>query len=72
MKVLILKLGVLIFAFLVLIGGYLQLPLFTILLRSFIAFLVIESLLVTIALVYIKMTEKIRVEIDEEEYAEAE
>ena len=72
MKVLILKLGVLIFAFLVLIGGYLQLPLFTILLRSFIAFLVIESLLVTIALVYIKMTEKIRVEIEEDEYEEAE
>ncbi len=67
MKVLILKLGVLMFAFLVMVGGYLRLPLYTILLRSFIVFLVLETLLVFIALIYIKMTEKIRVEHEEDE-----
>lgn len=71
MKILILKLGILVFALLVLIGGYLDLPLFTILLRSFIVFLVIETLLVLMAVVYIKTTEKLRVE-HEEEYGEKE
>ena len=55
------------FTFLVMIGGYLRLPLYTILLRSFIVFLIVESLLVLIALVYIKMTEKIRVELENED-----
>ena len=72
MKVLIFKLGLLIFSFLVIIGGYLQLPLYTILLRSFVAFLVLETTLVLMALVYIKMTENIRVEFEEEDFAPSE
>jgi len=51
-------------------GVWMDIPTDTLLLRSFIAFLGIETLLVFIAVVYIKMTEKMRVE--EEEYEEEE
>lgn len=71
MKILIFKLGILIFALLVLVGGYLDLPLFTILFRSFVVFLIIETMLVLMAVVYIKTTENLRIE-HEEEYSEKE
>lgn len=67
MKILILKLGVLIFSFLFMIGVWLDIPTPTLVFRSFIAFLAIETLLVLMAVIFIKMTEKHRTEEFEEE-----
>ena len=72
MKILILKLGVLMFTFSFLVGAFREMPLFTIVLRSFIAFLIFEGLLVLFAVVVIKITEEIRAEEEEEEAVTAE
>ena len=71
MKILILKLGLMIFMLLFMLGAWRELALSTVIFRSFVAFLVIETCLVLMAVVFIKMTEKIRVEA-EEAYDEAE
>jgi len=73
MKILILKLGVLMFTFSFLVGAFREMPVFTIVLRSFVAFLVFEGLLVAFAVIVIKVTEGLRAEAEaeeEEEYAE--
>lgn len=71
MKTLILKLGILLFAFLFMIGVWLDIPTPTLVFRSFVAFLAIETMLVLVAVIFIKMTEKHRrEEFDEEEMEE--
>jgi len=72
MKILILKLGILLFSFSFLIGVFHEMPLFTVVLRSFIAFLIFESLLVLFAVVIIKITEELRADTEEEGEEEAE
>jgi uncharacterized membrane protein len=67
MKILILKLGLLIFSLLFIAGVWRNIPTATLIFRSFGVFLAIETLLVIVAVVFIKMTEKMRVEIDFEE-----
>ena len=67
MKALILKLGLLIFSVLFIAGVWRNIPTATLIFRSFVAFIAVETLLVLIALSFIKMTEKIRRDIIEEE-----
>ena len=67
MKALILKLGLLIFSVLFIAGVWRNIPTATLIFRSFVAFIAVETLLVLIAVSFIKMTEKIRKEIVEEE-----
>jgi len=67
MKALILKLGLLIFSVLFIAGVWRNIPTATLIFRSFVAFIVVETLLVLVAVSFIKMTEKIRREIVEEE-----
>ena len=66
MKILILKLGILAFTFTFLVGAFREIPLFTIVFRSFVAFLAIEGVLVLMAVVIIKVTEELRKEGEEE------
>mgnify|MGYP003988364215 CR=1 FL=1 len=66
MKILILKLGLFIFSLLFVVGVYKQIPTDTILYRSFVAFLAIETMLVLMAVIFIKMTERMRR--DEEDF----
>ena len=70
MKTLILKLGILIFSFLFMVGVWLDVPTPTLIFRSFVAFLAIETMLVLVAVIFIKMTEKHRIEEFEEEEKE--
>ena len=70
MKILILKLGMFIFCLLFVVGVYKEIPTDTILYRSFVAFLAIETMLVIVAVLFIKMTERMRR--DEEEFDDAE
>ena len=74
MKILILKLGLLIFSLLFIVGVYKAIPTGTIIYRSFMAFLAVETLLVLMAVLFIKMTERQRKDEDEEfeEYAATE
>ena len=67
MKALILKLGLLIFSVLFIAGVWRNIPTATLIFRSFVAFIAVETLLVLVAVSFIKMTEKIRREIVEEE-----
>ena len=67
MKALILKLGLLIFSVLVIAGVWRNIPTATLIFRSFVAFIGVETLLVLVAVSFIKMTEKIRGEVVEEE-----
>jgi len=67
MKALILKLGLLIFSVLFIAGVWRNIPTATLIFRSFVAFIVVETLLVLVAVSFIKMTEKIRREPEEEE-----
>lgn len=67
MKILILKLGLLVFSLLFIVGVWRNISTATLIFRSFSVFLAIETLLVIVAVVFIKMTEKMRVEIDFEE-----
>ena len=71
MKILILKLGLLIFSMLFIVGVYKGIPTATIIYRSFMAFLAVETLLVLMAVLFIKMTARQRKDEDEEfeEYA---
>ncbi len=69
MKILILKLGILMFTFTFLVGAIREMPVFTIVFRSFIGFLAVESVLVLMAVIIIKATEELRAE-EEEEYPE--
>ena len=69
MKILILKLGILMFSFTFLVGAIREMPVFTIVFRSFMAFLAIEGVLVLMAVVVIKITEQLREE-EAEEYEE--
>jgi len=71
MKALILKLGLLIFSVLFMAGVWRNIPTATLLFRSFVVFLAVETLLVLIAVVFIKMTENIRREYEEEMEEEA-
>ena len=66
MKLLILKLGVLVFSFLFMLGVWKEIPTGTLVFRTFVVFLAIETILVLTAVVFIKMTEKIRKDIEEE------
>ncbi len=66
MKILILKLGILMFTFTFLVGAIREMPVFTIVFRSFIGFLVVEAVLVLMAVVIIKTTEELRAEAEEE------
>ncbi|MCP4724337.1 MAG: hypothetical protein GY863_04855 [bacterium] len=66
MKILILKLGILMFAISFLVGAFREMEMFTIVMRSFVAFLAIEGVLVLMAVVIIKVTEELRTEEDEE------
>ncbi len=70
MKTLILKLGILLFAFLFMIGVWLDIPTPTLIFRSFVTFLAIETTLVLVAVIFIKMTEKHRKEEFEDEEME--
>lgn len=71
MKILILKLGILMFTFSFLVGAIREMPVFEIVLRSFIAFLVFEGLLVLFAVVVIKTTESLRTETEiDEDFSE--
>ena len=72
MKALILKLGLLIFSVLFIAGVWRNVPVSTLVFRSFAVFLAVETLLVLIAVVFIKMTERIRREPEEEEEESAE
>ncbi|MFC1555893.1 hypothetical protein ACFL67_02310 [candidate division KSB1 bacterium] len=72
MKILILKLGILMFTFSFLVGAFREMPIFTIVMRSFVAFLIFEGVLVLFAVVIIKMTEELREELEEEAEYEAE
>jgi len=67
MKALILKLGLLIFSVLFIAGVWRNIPTATLIFRSFVAFIAVETLLVLVAVSFIKMTEKIRREPEEEE-----
>jgi len=67
MKILILKLGLLIFSLLFIAGVWRNIPTATLIFRSFVVFLVIETLLVLVAVIFIKMTERIRAEVEFEE-----
>ena len=69
MKILILKLGILMFTFTFLVGAIREMPVFTIVFRSFIGFLAVEAILVLMAVIIIKTTEEMRAE-DEEDFAE--
>ena len=69
MKTLILKLGLLMFSLAFIVGVYREIPTATLIYRSFVAFLVTETLLVAMAVVFIKLTESMRV--DEEEFEES-
>ncbi len=69
MEILILKLGILMFTFTFLVGAIREMPVFTIVFRSFIGFLAVESVLVLMAVIIIKATEELRAE-EEEEYPE--
>jgi len=66
MKILILKLGILAFTFTFLVGAFREVPLFTIVFRSLVAFLSIEGVLVLMAVIIIKATEELRKEGEEE------
>jgi hypothetical protein len=66
MKILILKLGILAFTFTFLVGSFREVPLFTIVFRSLVAFLSIEGVLVLMAVIIIKATEELRKEGEEE------
>ncbi len=70
MKILILKLGILMFAISFLVGAFREMEIFTIVMRSFVAFLAIEGVLVLMAVVIIKVTEELRTEEEDEEAAE--
>jgi len=72
MKILILKLGILVFTFSFLIGALRDIPIFTVVCRSFSAFLAVEVVLVVMAVIIIKVTEQLRFEgrEEEEEYGE--
>jgi hypothetical protein len=62
-----------IFCLLFVVGVYKEIPTDTILYRSFVSFLTIETLLVIVAVLFIKMTERMRrdeEEFDEEEFTE--
>jgi hypothetical protein len=61
MKVLIIKLGMLFLLFNFFVGVTRNLPLFTAIFRSFVAFLVFEGILVLMAVIFIKITESLRV-----------
>ena len=67
MKALILKLGLLIFSVLFIAGVWRNIPTATLIFRSFVAFIAVETMLVLIAVTFIKMTEKIRKDLEEEE-----
>jgi len=67
MKALILKLGLLIFSVLFIAGVWRNIPTATLIFRSFVAFIAVETMLVLIAVTFIKMTEKIRKDLVEEE-----
>ena len=54
------------FTFSFLVGALREMEIFTIVLRSFIAFLAFEGVLVLMAVVIIKITEQLRVEEDED------
>ncbi len=69
MKILILKLGVLMFAFSLIVGTYREMPVFTVVWRSFVAFLAVEGVLVLMAYVVIKATEQMRTD-SEDDYEE--
>ncbi len=66
MKTLILKLGILIFSLLFMAGVWKEIPTGTLIVRSFIVFLAAETILVLIAVIFLKMTEKIRRDIEED------
>ena len=66
MKILILKLGLLIFSLLFMAGVLRDIPTSTLIFRSFTVFLIVETLLVVVAVVFIKMTERMRAEMEEE------
>ncbi len=73
MKILILKLGILMFTISFLVGTFREMELFTIVMRSFAAFLALEGVLVLMAVVIIKITEQLRTEeVDEAEFEEEE
>lgn len=73
MKILILKLGVLLFTFTFLIGIYNDRDMFSSVLRSFIAFLIFEGLLILFAVIIIKVTQSLQAaEEDEPEEFEVE
>ena len=72
MKILILKLGIMMFTFTFLVGAFREMPVFTIVFRSFIAFLAVEGVLVLMAVIIIKVTEQLRLEAEEESEEEAE
>lgn len=73
MKILILKLGILMFTFSFLVGALRDVPIFTVVWRSFGAFLAIEVVLVVMAALIIKVTEQLRsTGKEEEEYGEEE
>ena len=68
----ILKLGILMFTFSFLMGVFREMPLFTVVWRSFSAFLAIELVLVVMAALIIKVTEQLRTTAakEEEKYEE--
>lgn len=72
MKILILKLGILVFTLSFLVGALRDIPIFTVVWRSFSAFLAVEVVLVVMAVIIIKVTEQLRFEgrEEEEEYGE--
>jgi len=71
MKILILKLGILVFTLSFLVGALRDIPIFTVVWRSFSAFLAVEVVLVVMAVIIIKVTEQLRFEgREEEEYGE--
>ena len=72
MKILILKLGILMFTFSFLVGTFRDVPVFTVVWRSFGAFLAIELVLVVMAALIIKVTEQLRTTAakEEEKYEE--
>ena len=72
MKILILKLGILVFTLSFLVGALRDIPIFTVVWRSFSAFLAVEVVLVVMAVIIIKVTEQLRFagREEEEEYGE--
>ena len=67
MKPLIFKLGIMVFAISFLVGAFQGRPTFSIVFRSFIAFLAFECLMVVVTTIFIKITEELREEVEMEE-----